>query len=68
MPYPNVLYIRNDGPQTCKVWPGGANDVLDDGAAGANGTLSDDNGALYFCISDIGGVRTWVTLAGTIAT
>ena len=68
MPYANLLLVDNTGGQTIQVFPGGANDVLDGGAAGASGNLGNNKAAWYACVSDIGGVRTWISMAATKAT
>jgi hypothetical protein len=67
-PYSNLLLIDNTSGQTIQVFPGGANDVLDGGAVGAAGNLSNAKAAWYAVVSDIGGVRTWISMAATKAT
>jgi hypothetical protein len=61
IPNPNLVFILNDGGQTVQVFPAGANDKIDGGAVGAAVNLSNAFRGVYWCYSDVGGVRLWAS-------
>jgi hypothetical protein len=59
----NMLVVFNESGQTVQVFPGGANDIIDGGTAGAAVNLGNNKGAIFACVLEAGGVRTWMSLA-----
>jgi len=68
VPSPNVMLIANDSGQTIQIFPAGANDVIDGGAAGAAVNMGTGKRGIFMVISDVGGLRTWVSVATTKST
>lgn len=68
LPNNNMVVIANDSGATVQVFPGGSNDIIDGGAAGAAANLTNAKRAIFWCTKDTGGVRTWVSLATTKST
>lgn len=54
-----IYWIKNTSGQTIKVYPPGASDTIDGGAAGANVTLTTASIGFYMAVANVGGVVTW---------
>lgn len=67
-PYPNIIFVLNDGGNNAQVFPGGANDQIDSSGAATAVVITNAKRALFWCYSDVGGIRLWDSLATTKTT
>lgn len=56
-----TFWVKNTSGQTIQVFPPGANDTIDSGAAGAAVNLATASIGFYMCTAVIGGVATWAS-------
>jgi hypothetical protein len=68
VPRPNLVVVINGTGSTITAFPGGANDTINGGGAGAGVTIVTGHMVIFAVSSDIGGVRTWNSFGGAFGT